>query len=164
MAVKTAEVDEQKTKRKHEKVISQWYKVNTEQNINNILLINMTQSKNRIVRSALALSSVLIHVLAHFQRTTCSQIYFSCSSYLSRKPLLRRSTAFICQLYKVNTEQNINNILLINMTQSCQIKHFTCILHLLNNTWTVGNLSIEFFGALLCLVACLFMFLLIFNK
>ena len=43
-AVKTAEVDEQKkTKRKHEKVISQLYKVNTEQNINNILLINMTQ-------------------------------------------------------------------------------------------------------------------------
>jgi hypothetical protein len=44
MAVKTAEVDEQKTKRKHEKVISQLYKVNTEQNIYNILLINMTQS------------------------------------------------------------------------------------------------------------------------
>ena len=44
-AVKTAgEVDEQKTKRKHEKVISQLYKVNTEQNIYNILLINMTQS------------------------------------------------------------------------------------------------------------------------
>jgi hypothetical protein len=42
--VKTAEVDEQKTKRKHEKVISQLYKVNTEQNIYNILLINMTQS------------------------------------------------------------------------------------------------------------------------
>ena len=33
-AVKTAEVDEHKTKRKHEKVISQLYKVNTEQNIN----------------------------------------------------------------------------------------------------------------------------------
>ena len=33
-SVKTAEVDEQKTKRKHEKVISQLYKVNTEQNIN----------------------------------------------------------------------------------------------------------------------------------
>ena len=43
-AVKTAKVDKQKTKRKHEKVISQLYKVNTEQNINNILLINMTQS------------------------------------------------------------------------------------------------------------------------
>ena len=43
-AVKTAEVDEQKTKRKHEKVISQLYKVNTEQNIYNILLVNMTQS------------------------------------------------------------------------------------------------------------------------
>ena len=40
--VKTAEVDEQKTKRKHEKVISQLYKVNTGQNINNILLVNMT--------------------------------------------------------------------------------------------------------------------------
>ena len=33
-------------------------------------------------------------------------------------------------------KQNIYNILLINMTQSCQIKHihFTCILCLLNNT------------------------------
>jgi hypothetical protein len=41
--VKTAEVDEQKMKRKHEKVISQLYKV-TQQNIYNILLINMTQS------------------------------------------------------------------------------------------------------------------------
>jgi hypothetical protein len=28
----------------------------------------------------------LIHVLAHFQRTTCSQIYFRFSSYLLRKP------------------------------------------------------------------------------
>jgi predicted nucleic acid-binding protein len=37
-------VDEQKTKRQHEKVISQLYKVNTEQNIYNIFLINMTQS------------------------------------------------------------------------------------------------------------------------
>ena len=42
-AVKTAEVDEPKMKRKHEKVISQLYKV-TQQNIYNILLINMTQS------------------------------------------------------------------------------------------------------------------------
>jgi hypothetical protein len=66
MAVKTAEVNEQKTKRKHEKVISQL-------------------------------------------------------------------------IYKVNTEQNINNILLINMTQSCQIKHFTCILRLLNNTCVKHN-------------------------
>ena len=42
--IKTAvKVDEQKIKRKHEKVISQLYKVNTEQNIYNILLINMTQ-------------------------------------------------------------------------------------------------------------------------
>jgi hypothetical protein len=40
-AVKTAEVDEPKMKRKHEKVISQLYKV-TQQNIYNILLINMT--------------------------------------------------------------------------------------------------------------------------
>jgi hypothetical protein len=41
---------------------------------------------------------VLIHVLAHFQRTTCSQIYFRFSSYLLRKPLLIRSTAFICNI------------------------------------------------------------------
>jgi hypothetical protein len=36
--IKTAvKVDEQKMKRKHEKVISQLYKVNTEQNIYNII-------------------------------------------------------------------------------------------------------------------------------
>jgi hypothetical protein len=40
----------------------------------------------------------IIHVLAHFQRTTCSQIYFHFSSYLLHKPLLRRSTAFICNI------------------------------------------------------------------
>jgi hypothetical protein len=86
-------VDEQKTKRKYEKVISQLYKVYTEQNINKILLINMTQSCQikhrwncrepmyRIDRRALALSNALIHVLAHFQRT-CSQIYFRFSSIL----------------------------------------------------------------------------------
>jgi hypothetical protein len=38
------------------------------------------------------------HVLAHFQRTTCSQIYFRFSSYLLCKPLLIRSTAFICNI------------------------------------------------------------------
>ena len=54
--------------------------------------------KYRIFRSALALSSALIHVLAHFQRTTCSQIYFRFSSYLLRKPLLIRSSAFICNI------------------------------------------------------------------
>ena len=32
--------------------------------------------------------SALIHALAHFQRTTCSQIYFRFSSYLLRKPHL----------------------------------------------------------------------------
>jgi hypothetical protein len=59
---------------------------------------NCPELKYRIFRSALALSSMLIHVLAHFQRTTCSQIYFRFSSYLLRKPLLRRSTAFICNI------------------------------------------------------------------
>ena len=47
-----------------------------------------------------------------------------------------------CQLYKVNTEQNIYNILLINMTQSCQIKQrYTFHLHpaLLNNTCVQHN-------------------------
>ena len=39
-----------------------------------------------------------IHVLAHFQRSTCSQIYFRFSSYLLRKPLLIKSTAFICNI------------------------------------------------------------------
>ena len=51
----------------------------------------------------------------------------------------RKHEKVISQLYKVNTEQNINNILLINMTQSCQIKHFTCILRLLNNTCVKHN-------------------------
>jgi hypothetical protein len=59
---------------------------------------NCRELKYKIVLSALALSSTLIHVLAHFQRTTCSQIYFRFSSYILRKPLLRRSTAFICNI------------------------------------------------------------------
>ena len=46
----------------------------------------------------LALSITLIPVLTHFQRTTYSQIYFRFSSYLLRKPLLIRSTAFICNI------------------------------------------------------------------
>ena len=59
---------------------------------------NCRELKYRIFWGALALSSALIHVLARFQRTTCSQIYFRFSSYLLRKPLLRRSTAFICNI------------------------------------------------------------------
>jgi hypothetical protein len=43
---------------------------------------NCQELKYRIFRSA------LIHVLAHFQQTTCSQIYFRFSSYLLRKPHL----------------------------------------------------------------------------
>ena len=38
------------------------------------------------------------HVLVHFQRTTCSQIYFHFSSYLLCKPLFIRSTTFICNI------------------------------------------------------------------
>ena len=49
---------------------------------------NCQELKYRIFRSTLALSSALIHVLAHFQPTTCSQIYFRFSSYLLRKPHL----------------------------------------------------------------------------
>ena len=49
---------------------------------------NCQELKYRIFRSTLALSSALIHVLAHFQWTTCSQIYFRFSSYLLRKPHL----------------------------------------------------------------------------
>ena len=49
---------------------------------------NCQELKHRIFRSAIALSSALIHVLGHFQRTTCSQIYFRFSSYLLRKPHL----------------------------------------------------------------------------
>jgi hypothetical protein len=53
---------------------------------------NCQELKYIIFRSTLVLSSVLIHVLAHFQRTTCSQNYFRFSSYLLRK------TAFICNI------------------------------------------------------------------
>ena len=48
---------------------------------------NCQELKYIIFRIALALSSTLIHVLAHFQRT-CSQIYLRFSSYLLRKPHL----------------------------------------------------------------------------
>ena len=42
----------------------------------------------------------------------------------------RKHEKVISQLYKVNTEQNIYNILLIKMTQSCQIKQrYTFHLH-----------------------------------
>jgi hypothetical protein len=41
--------------------------------------------RNWSIEFSVALSSTLIHVLAHFQRTTCSQIYFRFSSYLLRK-------------------------------------------------------------------------------
>ena len=40
---------------------------------------------------------------------------------------------------KYTQNKIINKILLINMTQSCQIKHFTCILRLLNNTCVKHN-------------------------
>jgi hypothetical protein len=59
---------------------------------------NCRELKYRIFRSALVLSSALIHVLVHFQQTTCSQIYFHFGSYLLHKPLLRRSTTFICNI------------------------------------------------------------------
>ena len=45
-------------------------------------------------------------------------------------------------LKSISKKQNIYNILLINMTQSCQIKqryNFTCILLLLNNTCVKHN-------------------------
>ncbi len=44
--------------------------------------------RNLSIEFSVALSSALIHVLAHFQWTTCSQIYFRFSSYLLRKPHL----------------------------------------------------------------------------
>jgi hypothetical protein len=62
----------------------------------------------------------------------------------------RKHEKVISQLYKVNTEQNINNILLINMTQSCQIKHFTCILRLLNNTCVKHNFKSVHVSDLFC--------------
>ena len=42
----------------------------------------------KLLKKNIIFRSMLIHVLAHFQRTTCSQIYFRFSSYLLRKPLL----------------------------------------------------------------------------
>jgi hypothetical protein len=84
---------------------------------------NCQELKHRIFRSA------LIHVLAHFQRTTCSQIYFHFSSYLLRKPHLFVILTAI-GWFIVIIQQNIYNILLINMTQSCQIKQrYTFHLH-----------------------------------
>ena len=44
--------------------------------------------RNFCIEFSVALSSTLIHVLAPFQGTTCSQIYFRFSSYLLRKPHL----------------------------------------------------------------------------
>ena len=44
--------------------------------------------RNLSIEFSVALNSALIHVLAHFQQTTCSQIYFRFSSYLLRKPHL----------------------------------------------------------------------------
>ena len=58
-----------------------------------ILLTILSPDTDETVRNlskefSVALSSTLIHVLAHFQRTTCSQIYFRFSFYLLRKPHL----------------------------------------------------------------------------
>jgi hypothetical protein len=53
---------------------------------------NCQELKYRIFRS------VLIHVLAHFQRTTCSQIYFRFSSYLLRKPHTHQYVYVMCTL------------------------------------------------------------------
>jgi hypothetical protein len=81
--------------------------------------------KYRIFRSALALSSALIHVLAHFQRTTCSQIYFRFSSYLLRKPLLIRSSAFICNIdrdWMIDHKHPIRS-LLTSMLRNANIRY-----------------------------------------
>ena len=77
--------------------------------------------KYRIFRSALA----LIHVLAHFQRTTCSQIYFRFSSYLLGKPLLIRSSAFICNIdrdWMIDHKHPIRS-LLTSMLRNANIRY-----------------------------------------
>ena len=69
--------------------------------------------------------SALIYVLAHFQRTTCSQIYFRFSSYLLRKPLLIRSTAFICNIdcnWMIYCKQPIGS-LLTSMLRKANIRY-----------------------------------------
>ena len=58
---------------------------------------NYTVTRHRwncqeLIKKYIIFRSALIHVLAHFQRTTCSQNYFRFSSYLWRK------TAFICNI------------------------------------------------------------------
>ena len=69
-----------------------------------------------------ALSSALVHVLAHFQQTTCSQIYFRFSSYLLRKPLLRRSTAFIDRDWIIYRKHPIRS-LLTSMLRKASIRY-----------------------------------------
>ena len=68
-----------------------------------------------IFRSALALRSALIHVLAHLQRTTCSQNYFRFSSYLLRK------TAFICNIdrdWMIYREHPIRSLLTLMLRKA----------------------------------------------
>ena len=58
-----------------------------------ILLLDIDETVGNLsIEFSEPLSSALIHVLAHFQRTTCFQNYFRFSSYLLRK------TAFICNI------------------------------------------------------------------
>jgi hypothetical protein len=63
---------------------------------NTVVYINNTLLSLR--NSPQLLLFILFEGESVYLRTTCSQIYFRFSSYLLRKPLLRRSTAFICNI------------------------------------------------------------------
>jgi hypothetical protein len=64
------------------------------------------------------------------------------SDSIVKESLMTLSTRLWKLPKSTSKKQNIYNILLINMTQSCQINrdiHFTCILRLLNNTCVKHN-------------------------
>jgi hypothetical protein len=73
----------------------------------------------------LHISFALLYSLLQKRLLTCTLLKLCLTQVLFNKCRM-----VWCQLYKVNTEQNIYNILLINMTQSCQIKQrYTFHLH-----------------------------------
>ena len=72
-----------------------------------ILLLDIDETVGNLsIEFSEPLSSALIHVLAHFQRTTCSQIYFRFC-----KPLLRRSTTFIDRDWMIYRKHPIRSLL-----------------------------------------------------
>jgi hypothetical protein len=130
-----------------------WYKSRAPDKLRICVFYAMKMSKNAcIIRSECTHYAYILLCKQTFQnrsvRTTCSQIYFRFSSYLLRKPHLFVILTVIgwfilniqsdlfwhrClerQAFGTSKKLNIYNILLINMTQSCQIKQrYTFHLH-----------------------------------